>query len=67
MKKILLIAAVAICAMGCCKKSAKCEGKCCKEGEKQECAAPAATESAVEVIDTVEEEVVETPVEAVAE
>ena len=29
MKKILLIAAVALCAMGCCKK-AKChEGKCC--------------------------------------
>ena len=31
MKKILLIAAVALCAMGCCKK-AKChEGKCCEK------------------------------------
>lgn len=37
MKKVLLIALVAVCAMGCCKKSAKCEGQCCKEGEKTEC------------------------------
>ena len=37
MKKILLIALVAVCAMGCCKKSAKCEGQSCKEGEKTEC------------------------------
>ncbi len=37
MKKVLLIALVAVCAMGCCKKSANGEGQCCKEGEKTEC------------------------------
>ena len=37
MKKILLIAAVALCAMGCCKK-AKChEGKCCEKAAVECC------------------------------
>ena len=46
MKKVLLIAAVALCAMGCCKKADKaCEGNCCAE------------EAAVEVVE--EAEVVE--------
>ena len=32
MKKILLIAAVALCSMGCCKKAAKCqETPCCDQ------------------------------------
>lgn len=29
MKKVLLIAAVALCAMSCGNKNAKCEGSCC--------------------------------------
>lgn len=44
MKKVLLIALVAVCAMGCCKKSAKGEGQCCKEGEKTECCQKAEAE-----------------------
>ena len=44
MKKVLLIAAVALCAMGCCKKADKaCEGNCCAE------------EAAVEVVEEAEE------------
>lgn len=44
MKKVLLIAAVALCAMGCCKKADKaCEGNCC------------AKEAAVEVVEEAEE------------
>lgn len=46
MKKILLIALVAVCAMGCCKKNAKCEGKCCKDAAKTECCAAAADSAA---------------------
>ena len=64
MKKVLLIALVAVCAMGCCKKSAKCEeGKCCKEGEKTECC-----QKAAEAADTTVEAPVEAaPAEQVAE
>lgn len=73
MKKVLLIALVAVCAMGCCKKSAKCEeGKCCKEGEKTECCQKAAEaeccQQAAEVADTTVEAPVEAaPAEQVAE
>ncbi len=69
MKKVLLIALVAVCAMGCCKKSAKCEGQCC-EGEKTECCQKAAEENCCEqaVADTAVEEVEATEVvEEVAE
>lgn len=58
MKKVLLIALVAVCAMGCCKKSAKCEGQCCKEGEKTECCQKAeegCCQKAVEATDTTAE------------
>ncbi len=34
MKKVLLIAVVALCAMGCCKKA---ENKACCEGEQKAC------------------------------
>ena len=47
MKKILLIAAVALCAMGCCKKADK---KCCGEGcckDSVECCQKAAEEAVV--------------------
>ena len=37
MKKVLFIAVIAMCMVGCCKKADK---QCC-EGEKTECAAPA--------------------------
>lgn len=45
MKKLFLIAAVALCAVACGKKEAKCENEgCCKEAEKVEVAAPAQEE-----------------------
>ena len=70
MKKVLLIALVAVCAMGCCKKNAKAEGQCC-EGEKTECCQKAAEENCCEkaaTADTTAEEVViEETVEEVAE
>lgn len=47
MKKILFIALVAVCAMGCCKKNAKCESKCCKEAAKTECCAAVADSTVV--------------------
>lgn len=63
MKKVLLIALVAVCAMGCCKKSAKCEeGQCCKEGEKTECCQKAeegCCQKAAEATDTTAEAPVE--------
>ena len=34
MKKVLFIAILAACMVGCCKKA---DNKCCKEGEKTEC------------------------------
>lgn len=47
MKKLFLIAAVALCAVACGKKEAKCENEgCCKEAEKVEVAAPAQEEEA---------------------
>ena len=63
MKKVLFIAIVALCAMGCCKKA---DGKCCKGEEKQCCqqeqvveeAAPAeaaADTAVVEVVEVVEQ------------
>lgn len=62
MKKVLLIAAVALCAMGCCKKAEKCENEgCCQE--QTEVVADEATEEVVadSAVETVEEvvEVVE--------
>lgn len=64
MKKVMLIALVAVCAMGCCKKTADNEGKCC-DAAQTECAAEAAeaTEAtadtaAVEVVEVAAEEVV---------
>ncbi len=63
MKKLMLVAAIAICAMGCCKKA---DGKCCKEEGKccqqeQKCC-EAEAEQAV-----ADSAVVEVPVEQVAE
>ncbi len=50
MKKLFLIAAVALCAVACGKKEAKCENEgCCKEAEKVEVAAPAQEEEAAPV------------------
>ena len=47
MKKLFLIAAVALCAVACGKKETKCENEgCCKEAEKVEVAAPAQEEEA---------------------
>ena len=57
MKKVLFIAILAACMVGCCKKA---DNKCCKEGEKTECcqkaeeAAPA-EEAAAEEAPAVEE------------
>ena len=61
MKKVLFIAAIAMCAMGCCKKA---DGKCCQDQE----AAPveAVAEEAAEEA-PVEEAPVEAPAEAPAE
>lgn len=64
MKKIMLIALVAVCAMGCCKKSAKSEGQCCKEGEKTECCQKAEEQCCQNAADTTAEVVEEAPVEA---
>lgn len=74
MKKIMLIAAVACLAMGCCKKNAEGEQKCCAEGENVECCEhageccehEAAVEAVEEAVDAVEE-AAEAVVEAVAE
>ena len=50
MKKVLLIAAVALCAMSCGNKNAKCESSCCDS---------TAADSAVVVEEVVEEAVAE--------
>lgn len=44
MKKVLFIAVIAMCMVGCCKKA---DNKCCKEGEKTECCQKAEAEEAV--------------------
>ena len=36
MKKVLFVAVLAMCMVGCCKKAENGEKKCC-EGEKKEC------------------------------
>lgn len=47
MKKVLLMAAIAMLAMGCCKKAQNGEKKeCCKEGEKKECCQKAQEQAA---------------------
>lgn len=52
MKKMMFIAAIALCAMACgnCSKSSKCEGKC-----EQKCEQACADSAAVEVVETVAE------------
>lgn len=55
MKKVLLIAAVALCAMSCGNKNAKCEGSCCDS-----------TAAATEEVVVVEEEAAAEVVEEVA-
>ncbi len=57
MKKVLLIAAVALCAMSCGNKNAKCEGSCC------DAEAAVATEKVV----VVEEDTTAAPAEVVEE
>ena len=60
MKKVLLIALVAVCAMGCCKKAPKqCCGQC-EEGKCEEAACAVADSTSAEVV---VEEVVETVAE----
>jgi len=58
MKKVLFVAAIALCAMGCCKKCDKsCQGQCCQEAAAdtvvvEEAAADAVVvEEAAEVIE----------------
>jgi len=62
MKKVLFIAAIAICAMGCCKKA---DGKCCKAQEEAAPVEAVAEEAAEEA--PVEEAPAEAPAETPAE
>lgn len=67
MKKVLFVAVLAMCMVGCCKKAENGEKKCC-EGEKKECckqAEEAAEAPAEEVL--VVEEAAEAPAEAPVE
>ena len=56
MKKMMFIAAIALCAMACgnCSKSSKCEGKCEQKCE-QVCEQACADSAAVEDVETVAE------------
>ncbi len=60
MKKMMFIAAIALCAMACgnCSKSSKCEGECeqqCEQKCEQACEQACADSAAVEVVETVAE------------
>jgi hypothetical protein len=59
MKKVLFFAAVAICAMGCCKKA---DNKCCKAQEEAAPVEQVAEEAPVE--EAPAEQVVEAPADA---
>lgn len=56
MKKVLFIAAIAMCAMGCCKKA---DNKCCKEAEEAPAVEVVAEEAPAE--EAPAEEAVEAP------
>lgn len=63
MKKVLFIAVIAMCMVGCCKKADK---QCC-EGEKTECAAPAEEAAPAAEAPAVEEAPAEAEAPAVEE
>ncbi len=63
MKKVLFIAAIALCAMGCCKKA---DNKCCEAQEEAPAVEVVAEEAAPAEEAAVEEAPAEAPVEAPA-
>ena len=66
MKKVLFVAVLAMCMVGCCKKAENGEKKCC-EGEKKECCEKKCCKEAAEAADAEapaeEAPVVEVPAE----